>query len=83
MDLSKALDWIKLLSPRALTGIVIATGLFLILTPGQLDYLGLTSLNVQFRSWVALAFILSAALLLAHVMFEVASESARSGGIMY
>jgi len=73
MDISKALEWIKL-SPRALTGVALATGAFLLLTPKHLDYLGLTTLNTQVRPWVAVAFILSAALLIAHVAFELASS---------
>ncbi|HEX9732949.1 MAG TPA: superinfection exclusion B family protein [Thermoanaerobaculia bacterium] len=70
MDISKALDWIKL-SPRALTGVALATGVFLFLGPKHLDYFGLTSLNAQMRPWIAVAFILSSALLLAHVAFEL------------
>ena len=47
--------------------------MFLLLTPEQLDYLGLSTLNEQARAWVAVAFILTAALLLGHAAFEAAA----------
>lgn len=72
MDISKALDWLKI-SPRALTGVALATGGYLLLQPSHRSYLGLMSLDAQIRAWVAVAFILSAALLLAHLAFELGS----------
>ena len=70
IDISKALEWFKL-SPRNLTGLAIISGMYLLLGPRQLAYLGLMSINTQARPWIAVVFLVSVGLLLAHLLSDL------------
>lgn len=72
IEASKIVEWLKL-SPKQLTGLVLVTGSYLLLTQKQLAYFGLATLDTKIRAWVAVGFLASAGFLLAYGSFELVS----------
>src|SRR5205807_10388638 len=78
VDFGKIVDWIKL-SPRHYFAVLLASGALLFLPDGALGVLGLVQLRTTYRGWIGAVFILSAALLLGHLLAAWAGRI-RQGG---
>lgn len=73
IDPSKIPDWLKL-SPRYLFAVALCTGAYLSLRVHHLERLGLDHIDASARPWIGAAFLISAALLFAHLAAEVGTE---------
>jgi hypothetical protein len=78
VDASKILEWLKL-SPRYLLALALCTGVFPALSPPLLSRFGLDKIDAPVRPWIGVAFLASAALLVAHLLEEAA---VRIGGVV-
>ncbi len=67
MDLVKLIDWIKL-TPRYLLPLVIVCAALLFSPQSFVATLGLSYFRDHYRSWIGLAFLLSAALVASHLV---------------
>jgi hypothetical protein len=76
MDLTRFLEFLKL-RPETLLGILLGTGVLVLLPESSLTKLGLLAFVSQFRGWLGGAFVLSSALLLGNGLSAVLRQGGR------